>query len=97
MNKPVCTVQTLGRGRTGSGGQVLALHHGLPDPHQLGGPIMTKAVLDGINYGFQGNASAFLKEPLAQNKHPLHIDAWACQGMQNFACLMVNGNLLATR
>jgi hypothetical protein len=87
----------MGRWRTGSGGQVLALKHGLPDPHQLTGPITTKAVLDGVNYRFQCNAPAILKEALAQNKHSLHIDARTYQGMQNFACLLVNRDLLATR
>ena len=76
---------------------VLGLIHGLPDPHQLGGPITTKAVLDGVNRGFQCKAPAVLKEALAQNKHSLHIDARTYQGMQNFARLMMNWDLLATR
>jgi hypothetical protein len=71
-------------------------NHGLPDPHQLAGPITTKAVLDGVNHGFQCHAPAVLKEALAQNKHSLHIDARTYQSMQNFACLMVNGDLLST-
>jgi hypothetical protein len=54
-------------------------------------------VLDGVNYDFQCNASAVLKKALAQNKHSLHIDARAYQGMQNFTCLMVNGDLVSTR
>jgi hypothetical protein len=90
-------VRTWARWRTSSGGQGLALNHGLPDPYQLASPITTKAVLDGVNYGFQCNAPAILKKALAQNKHSLHIDAGTYQGMQNFACLMVNGDLLSTR
>jgi len=81
INKPVFAVQTLGRWRTGSGGQVLALNHGFPDPLQLGGPIATKAVLDGVNHGFQCNAPAVPKEPLAQKKHSSHIDARTCQSV----------------
>ena len=54
-------------------------------------------MLDGVNHGFHCNAAAVLKEPLAQNKHALHIDARTDQSMQNFACLMVNGDLLPAR
>ena len=58
---------------------------------------MTKVVLDDVNHGFQCHAPANLKEPLAQNKHSLHIDARTYQSMQNLACLMVNGDLLPAR
>jgi hypothetical protein len=91
------SLPNIGRWRTGSGSQVLALNYGLPDPHQLDGPITTKALLNGVNHGFQCNAPAVIKKPLAQNKQSLHIDAGTYQGMQNFACLMVNGDLLSTR
>jgi hypothetical protein len=66
------SLPNIGRWRTGSGSQVLALNYGLPDPHQLDGPITTKALLNGVNHGFQCNAPAVIKEPLAQNKQSLH-------------------------